>query len=91
MLDLIPNTGNRNAINARVLAEAGGKRYRREVKPHAGYLTSNDPRVHIGLADATVIDRLTVTWADQPVESWTQLPVNRHLRLKQGTSPRFDG
>ncbi len=90
MLDLIPNTGNRNAINARVLAEAGGKRYRREVKPHAGYLASNDPRVHIGLADATVIDRVTVTWADQSVESWTQLPINRHLRMRQGASPQFE-
>ncbi len=91
VLDLVPAGGNRNAINARVELQAGGARYRREVRPHAGYLGSNDPRLHVGLRHARVIDQLTVTWPDRSVETWSRLPVNRHLRLRQGASPRFSG
>lgn len=90
MLDLMPSGGARHAINAGVALEAGGKRFRREVRPQSSYLSSHDPRLHFGLGAATVIDRLTVTWPDRSVETWTDLPVNRHLRLRQGLSPEFE-
>ncbi len=90
MLDLVPRGGGRHAINARVEIEAGGLRFHREVRPHTSYLVSNDPRVHVGLARAAVIDKLTVTWPDLSVEIWENVPVNRHLRLRQGESPRIE-
>ena len=90
MLDLVPRGGARHALNARVEVRAGGGLFRREVRPHVGYWSSHDPRVHFGLGEAKVIDRLTVTWPDRSVETWSDVPVNRHLRLQQGVSPRID-
>ncbi len=86
---LTAGTGGASAINARIEIEAAGRTWRREVRPHVGYLGSNDPRVHIGLAEAKVIERLTVTWLGGTRETWTALPVNAHLRLGQGKAPDF--
>lgn len=90
MLDLVARGGGRNAINARVVLDAGGETYRREVRPHVGYLGSNDPRIHVGLGHAQVIDRLAVTWPDGTTESWEHVPVNKHLRWNQGSRPRAE-
>jgi len=88
MLDLIPKGGGRNAINAKVEVLAGGHTYRREVRPHSGYLGSNDPRVHVGLGQATKIERLTVFWTDGSRETWPDISVNQHLTVRQGATPQ---
>lgn len=85
LLDLIPTGGGRNALNARVEVTAGGKTYRRECRPHSGYLGSNDPRVHVGLGAAKRIDRLLVAWPNGAKEEWLDLAVNRLTRVRQGT------
>ncbi|MEM7248382.1 MAG: FG-GAP-like repeat-containing protein [Acidobacteriota bacterium] len=90
LLSLRPAGGGRHAIGAEVVLHAGGRRQLRAVRPHAGYLTSNDPRVHFGLADATRIDRIDVTWPTGEVESWTDLPASRWLELRQGASPQHE-
>jgi len=87
MLDLVGRSGG-NAINARMLIHVKGQTFRREVRPHVGYLGSNDPRVHVGLGDAQVIDRLKVRWPDGSTDVWQEVPVNKHLRLNQGSPPR---
>ncbi len=86
LLDLIPEGGPRHAINARLELEAGGRIFRREVRPHVGYLGSNDPRIHVGLKDAKVIGRLTVTWPNGDAEEWRDLPVNRVLQIRQDST-----
>lgn len=75
---------NGPAINARIELSAGGRIFRREVRPGQGYLTSSDPRVHIGLAGADVIDSLVIRWPDRSSDQWKELPVNRQLRFVQG-------
>lgn len=85
MLDLIPAGGARNAINARVELLSGGKTYRREQRPHAGYLSSNDPRIHVGLGQTKEIDHITVSWPLGGKERWENVAVNQHLVLRQGT------
>lgn len=85
MLDLIPDGGARHALNARMVLTAGGRTIRREVRPHAGYLSSHDPRVHVGLGSAKAVDRLEVTWPNGRVEQWSSLAVNRIWTLRQGT------
>ncbi len=90
MFDLTPASGARHALNARVEIVAGSEQYLREVRPHVGYLGSNDPRVHVGLGGATTIDRATVTWPGGGRESWADLPVSKHVRLREGASPSFE-
>ena len=88
VLDLVPRGGGRNAISARLEIQAGGRTFWREVRPHVGYLGSNDPRVHVGLGKASVIDRLSIDWPDGKNETWNQVLANRHLLLQQGEPPR---
>ena len=33
------------------------------------YLAANDPRVHLGLGDVTVVDEVTITWPDGSVDT----------------------
>jgi hypothetical protein len=84
VLDLAPTGGGRHALNARVEAFAGERAFRREVRPHTSYLSSHDPRIHIGFGPADQIDRLIVKWTDGAVGEWKSVPVRKHLRLRQG-------
>lgn len=84
--DVVPNSGNRNALNARIEIVAGGKTWVRQVRPHVGYLSSSDPRVHFGLGSTETIDRVTVTFVGGITETWTDLAVNRLWQLRQAPS-----
>ncbi len=86
LFDVIPDSGNRNALNARIEVVAGSKTWLREVRPHVGYLSSNDPRVHFGLGSAEIIERVTVTFVGGQTQTWTNLAVNRQWQLRQATS-----
>lgn len=77
---------NGPAINARVELSAGGETHRREVRPGQGYLTSSDSRIHVGLGEAEVINKLTIRWPDGTVGEWRDLPVNERLRYVQGSA-----
>lgn len=72
------------ALNARVKIEAGGRTWTREVRPHAGYLGTNDARIHVGLGAAPKIDRVVVRWPDGTADEWTDLAVNQPWRLRRG-------
>ena len=54
--------GGRDAVGAKVEIEANGTRQTRLVGPAYSYLASNDPRLHVGLAGGTTVERVTVTW-----------------------------
>jgi hypothetical protein len=88
MLRLVGQGGNRQAINARVRIETAGKVFVKEVRPHAGYLGTNDRRIHVGLGRAHSIEKIEVRWPDGRSESWRELPVKRYLVLVQGSSPQ---
>lgn len=62
---------NRNAIGARVAVTAGGQTYTRWVTAGGtGYGTGGPPEVHVGLGDATEVERIEVRWPDGAL-SWT--------------------
>lgn len=75
---------NRDAIHARVLLVAGGKSFRKTVRPQSGYLGSNDPRLHFGLGDAERIDKLVVTWPDGREQAFEDLAINQLHVLRKG-------
>ena len=47
------------------------------------YLSANDPRVIVGLADCKESATITVYWHDGHIERWTDQPVNQYLTLQQ--------
>ncbi len=74
----------RDAYGALVTVEAGGVRQMAEVRAAAGYLGSNDPRVHFGLGSAQKINRLTVRWPAGNLEEAGETVADRELVVREG-------
>jgi hypothetical protein len=75
---------NRDAIGARVVVEAGG---RRRVAWRCGggsYQSAGDPRLHFGLGSATRVRRVDVLWPSGCCDRFEDLGVDRGYRLREG-------
>ncbi len=73
---------NTGGIGARVEVTAGGRRQTAEAFPSRGYLSSVDPRLHLGLGPAERAERVRVTWPDGRVQTLAGVPAGR-LTLRQ--------
>ena len=58
----------RDAVGAAVYLTAGGIRQRRDVISGGSFASSNDPRAHFGLGNATSVDELEIHWPDGTVQ-----------------------
>ena len=86
-LDLIgAGKSNRDAYGARVtvISETGEKTVV-ERSPNGSYLSSSDPRLHIGLGAAKKAD-ITLRWPDGRQQTWSALSANKSYRLKEGAT-----
>ncbi|MCA9286453.1 MAG: CRTAC1 family protein [Phycisphaerales bacterium] len=54
----------RDALGAAVTIRSGERTIHRDVLAAYSYCSSNDPRVHCGLGDATTIEEVLVRWVD---------------------------
>jgi hypothetical protein len=61
-LDLRTGLSRRPAVGASVAVHAGGRVIRRYFKGGGSYLSSNDPRLLIGLGSADAVDRVEISW-----------------------------
>jgi hypothetical protein len=84
MLRVLDPHLNRDAVGATVRVSAQGRVYQREVSVCSSYLSSNDPRLHVGLAEAKEYDDIIVTWLDGTRERFAGGPANRHVVLNRG-------
>jgi hypothetical protein len=76
-LKLTGTISNRDAIGTRVELEAGGRTITRQRKGGCSMQSTNDPRLLIGVGNATEVARMIIHW---PSGSITTL---EHLRLKK--------
>lgn len=85
-LRLVGGEAPRDMVGARVelLHRDGTTRWRR-ARTDGSYASANDPRVLIGLGDATQVERLRVHWPSGQVEEWTDIVVDRYTTLIEGT------
>jgi hypothetical protein len=84
---LVGSHSNRDAIGARVEIQAGGRTIVRQRKGGASYGSTHDPRLLIGLGDATTASCVTVRWPRGQVDRFTDLPAGMGWLLREG-SPR---
>lgn len=79
------DSGGRHAEGARVEVELNdGRRITRHSRRGAGYLSSRDPRVLVGLGNAAGVSEVTVQWVDGGREVWHDLALERYHVLEQG-------
>ena len=84
-LDLVGSESNRDAIGARVIAEAGGRTQVAEVRSGGSYLSHHDRRVHFGLGHAERVTRLEIRWPSGLVETFDDVAVDRFYLVTEGT------
>jgi hypothetical protein len=75
---------NRDGIGARLRLMAGGRTQVREVTSGSSYLGQNDPRVHVGLGDATIVDRVEIRWPSGRTEVMKNLTANQLVVIREG-------
>ena len=76
----------RDMLGARVeVATSDGRTLWRRARADGSYGSANDPRVHVGLGDATAVSRIRVHWTGGRVEEWTDVPLDRWTTLREGT------
>src|SRR5262249_50869460 len=78
---------NRDAVGAKVVVIAGG---RRQVGLRLGggsYLSASDPRLHFGLGLAERVDAVEITWPSGRVDRHLNLRSNAAYLLYEGDDP----
>ena len=71
-------------IGAKLQIKTGTTTHVRYVKAGSSYLGQNDMRVHVGVGDATLIDRLEVRWPSGQMDTATRVPVNSVVTVVEG-------
>jgi len=84
-LELQGKGKERCAIGARVTVWSAGRPQVKEVRSGSSYLSQNDLRLLFGLGGQVNVERVEVVWPNRQREVWSSLPVDRHVRLVQGT------
>jgi len=85
-IKLVGKKANIDAVGARVTYHAGELKRSRMRVGGGSYLSSHDPRLVLGLGQATKIDWLEVKWP-QPsglTQRFTNLPIDRYVTLREG-------
>jgi hypothetical protein len=75
---------NRLALNARVKATAGDLVRTGEVLSGGSYLSQSDLRIHFGLGNREVVDRVEILWPTGKTETLTNLAANHFYYVKEG-------
>jgi hypothetical protein len=75
----------RDAVGATVYLTANGMKQREDVLSGGSYLSSNDPRPHFGLGQATKVDDVEIRWPSGKVEHFSVPGVDRIVTLKEGS------
>jgi hypothetical protein len=86
---LIGTRSNRDAIGAKVSAQAGGRRIHKWVNGGNGFGVANSKIVHLGLGRAQKVDLLEVQWPSGFRQSFKNIPAGQRIEIAEGKeSPR---
>ena len=85
-IEMVPKKGNPGAVGAIISWEAGGRKFSRFKTAGGSYLGSHDQREILGAAKSLKIDRLDIKWPGGGVDRFTNLPVNKYIRIVEGSS-----
>ena len=75
---------NRLALNTRVRVTTGSSEQLQEVRSGGSYLSQSDLRLHFGLGEANVIDKVEIFWPNGAPQVFTHVETNHFYRVQQG-------
>ena len=83
-LTLVGSKSNRSGIGARVtVTSVSGQKQIFDASTAGSYLSSNDPRIVIGLGSAKAVKSVEVRWPSGRVQTLTNPGVDRYLRISE--------
>jgi len=86
-IELIGTKSNRNGIGARVtVTDATGKKQIFDAGTAGSYLSSNDPRIVVGVGNARAVRSVEVRWPSGRVQTIPTPAIDQYLRI---TEPRI--
>lgn len=74
----------RDAVGSTVFATVGKSRQRYDLISGASYASQSSQIVHVGLGEATKVDKLEIIWANGQTEQFAIDKINAQTTLKQG-------
>jgi len=81
---LIGTRSNRDAVGARVKVTAGDLVLYEERKGGMSYQSAQDPRLHFGLGQRSVIGQIEIKWPSGAVSKLTNLNADQILAIEEG-------
>jgi tetratricopeptide (TPR) repeat protein len=81
-------SGHPSGIGTRIVVHANGRAYLQEAGAGPSYLSQNYSDVLFGLAEATRVERLEVSWPGGHREVWSDIAVDRLWHLQEGRPPQ---
>ncbi len=83
-LRLVGEDTPRDMSGTRVeVSRSDGTTLWRRGRADGSYASANDPRVLVGLGDATAVPRIRVYWPSGQVETWTDVAIDRWITLTE--------
>ncbi len=83
-LRLRGTASNRDAVGARVSVETDRMRRTRQVQAGSGFLSQHSKELLFGLGESRRILKLVVDWPSGKTQVFTDVPLDRRLRLEEG-------
>ncbi|MBL9134836.1 MAG: CRTAC1 family protein [Verrucomicrobiales bacterium] len=83
LIKLEGTRSNRDGHGAIVRVTAKGRTSVHLPGATTGFLMQSDPRIHVGLGDAPVADRIEVRWPSGTVQNLENVPADRLLSLRE--------
>ena len=78
---------NRDALGARLRVQVAGQQLHREVQRAASYLSSHDPRVHLGLGGSDLAELVEIHWPSGILQSLRNVKANQILTVREKAVP----
>lgn len=91
LLDLQGTQSNRDGIGAQVKVTSGGTTQLREQGGGTHNFAQNDTRLHFGLAQDSIIDRIEVVWSSGVTQILNNVNVNQVLSIVEPFAKTFTG
>ena len=83
-ISLLGSLSNRNGIGARIsVIDNTGRKQIVDAHTSSSYLSSNDPRILIGLGTATKVNKVEIKWPSGIVQTVTEPALDRYLLLRE--------